>query len=703
MGVVPLKPPNDSKHILLAFAYMRAKGLAVGGVRACYSAVRRLQFVAMAMNMKRARLLIAAPLAAAGRRRCGRNKRRENERLRTPKMARNKAPTFVATCCRGRKTAQPQTSTILRSALTVVPGYVYGYALYTHITFAPWLDAQVKGAFRFTKVGHASITAVHRAGEDSKMKTIGLCMIAKNEANVITRCLDSARPLIDYVLLEDTGSTDGTPGIVREWLCRNNIPGLVIEEPWRDFAYNRSHALETLRKVETVDYAGIMDPDNQLVLEAGFDPVAFKEEMQHDIYHVQIRHGHYHWRLPYLFANHLPFRFIGVVHETLKLPITGLRETITEGFYVQTGREGWRNNNPRKYQDDAAMLEKALLTETDPFLISRYTFYLAQSYRDCGEPEKALTNYLKCAQQGFWQEEVFFSLFQAGILQESLGFPPEQVLATLLRASDASLPDRRVEPLHRAARYCRSLGRYEEGYHYAKCGSPLKMPENGLFVTNWIYAYGILEELARNAFCAGRPQESLKACQRLLRDGKVPAEVRTDVKKISDLAAGIVAGYYIVPIERLDSDKYRSNSEVLEEALSGEDDPFLRARYTFYLALCHQDEGEGGKALATSEDAVRLYRELPARDADASLLGFAAALDNLSHRLSDFARYEEALAASEEAVRLYREWSSSTPNAPPPELASALNNLARQLSHFARYEEALAATEAARTIQSRPM
>jgi cytochrome P450 len=535
------------------------------------------------------------------------------------------------------------------------------------------------------------------------MKTIGLCMIVKNEANVITRCLDSARPLIDYVLVEDTGSTDGTQDIVRKWLDRNNIPGLVIEEPWQDFAYNRSHALETLRQVETVDYAGVIDPDNQLVLEAGFDPVAFKEEMQHDVYHVQIRHGAYHWRLPYLFANHLPFRFIGVLHETLKPPTTELRETIAEGFYVQTGREGWRNNNPRKYQDDAALLEKALLTETDPFLIARYTFYLAQSYSDCGEREKALTNYLKRAQQGLWQEEIGWSLFQAGILQESLRFPPEQVLATLLRASDASL-DRRAEPLHQAARYCRSLGRYEEGYQYAKRGTPMKKPESGMGVINWIYDYGVLEELARNAFLAGRPQESLKVCQRLLREGKVPAELRTDVIKIADFAAGIVAGFYHVPnYNRLDSDKYRNDSEVLEEVLSAEDDTFLRARYTFYLALCHQNEGERGKALVASEEAVRLYRELPGRDADASMLGFAAALDNLSHRLSDFDRHEEALAASEEAVRLYREWSSSTPNALLPERASALDNLARQLSHFDRHEEALAASEEARTIQSRPM
>ena len=51
------------------------------------------------------------------------------------------------------------------------------------------------------------------------MKSIGLCLIAKNEAHVITRCIDSARPLVDFVLVVDTGSTDDTPRIVREYLA----------------------------------------------------------------------------------------------------------------------------------------------------------------------------------------------------------------------------------------------------------------------------------------------------------------------------------------------------------------------------------------------------------------------------------------------------------------------------------------------------
>ena len=99
-------------------------------------------------------------------------------------------------------------------------------------------------------------------------KTIGACMIVKNEARVITRCLDSLHSLVDYVLVEDTGSTDGTQTVIREWMLRNGVPGIVIDEPWRDFAFNRSHALAALRKLETVDYAMIIDADDQLVLES---------------------------------------------------------------------------------------------------------------------------------------------------------------------------------------------------------------------------------------------------------------------------------------------------------------------------------------------------------------------------------------------------------------------------------------------------
>jgi glycosyltransferase involved in cell wall biosynthesis len=57
------------------------------------------------------------------------------------------------------------------------------------------------------------------------MPTIGLCMIVRDEAHVVERCLDSVRPLIDGAVIVDTGSRDGTPEIVRAYLVRHGIPG----------------------------------------------------------------------------------------------------------------------------------------------------------------------------------------------------------------------------------------------------------------------------------------------------------------------------------------------------------------------------------------------------------------------------------------------------------------------------------------------
>ena len=87
-----------------------------------------------------------------------------------------------------------------------------------------------------------------------------LNMIVKNEAPVIRRCIDSVRPIIDRWVIVDTGSTDGTQDIIREHLL--DLPGELHERPWRDFAHNRSEALELARAQS--DYTLIIDADDTL-------------------------------------------------------------------------------------------------------------------------------------------------------------------------------------------------------------------------------------------------------------------------------------------------------------------------------------------------------------------------------------------------------------------------------------------------------
>lgn len=382
------------------------------------------------------------------------------------------------------------------------------------------------------------------------MKTIGLCMIVKNEAKVILQCLGSALPLVDYVLIVDTGSTDGTQDLIRGFLSSRNVEGIVIDEPWRDFAYNRSFALERLREIGSVDYAMIIDADDTLVLDPHFDPVIFKSRMDRDLYDVEVLHGDISFYRPQICSNRLPFCFKGVLHEYLEAPPRPITRLNAEGFRIATGRGGARSQNPRKYQDDAAVLMNVLATETDPFLTSRYTFYLAQSYKDCGEHEKALERYLQRAEQGFWNEEVYVSLLEAGNLMAALNRPFEDVIATYERAVQTVLT--RAEALHAASRYCRNQGLYAQGYDFARRGLNLKAP-SGLFVQPWVYDYGLLDEFSVNAYWAGAYQESLDACMKLIAAEKLPESMLKRVASNAQFAADKLQVHGRSPSERLAS------------------------------------------------------------------------------------------------------------------------------------------------------
>jgi glycosyltransferase involved in cell wall biosynthesis len=354
------------------------------------------------------------------------------------------------------------------------------------------------------------------------MKTIGLCMIVKNEAKVICRCLASVLPLVDYVLVVDTGSEDGTQQIIRTFLTSQDVRGAVIDEPWQDFAYNRSFALAKLREVEDIDYGLVIDADDIVVVDDGFDSQAFKAQLEHDSYEVQVTHGGISHFRTHIFSNRQPFFYRGVLHEYLEVASTNLTSGRAMGFSIHANASmgGGRSENPRKYHDDAALLERALAIETDPFLISRYTFYLAQSYRDCGEREKALANYIKRAELGHWNEEVYISLLEAGNLMTALQRPFEEVMATYERAYQ-TIPTRAEAP-YAAGHYCRMLGKNIEGYKHARRGVELTPPASGLFVQRWVYDFGLLDEFAINAYWAGAYRDSLDASLKLLASDKLP-------------------------------------------------------------------------------------------------------------------------------------------------------------------------------------
>jgi glycosyltransferase involved in cell wall biosynthesis len=341
-------------------------------------------------------------------------------------------------------------------------------------------------------------------------QTICLNMIVKNEAAVIRRCLDSVLPFIDYWVIVDTGSTDGTQDIIRAHL--HHLPGELHQRPWRDFAHNRSEAL--VLAGGKADFTLIIDADDAMEFPLGSQI----PQLTADCYTIDIQDVDMLYRRTQMVRGDQPWRYEGVLHEFLTCNDASSPQHLST-IRMRRNHDGARRKDPKTYQRDAAVLEAALLTETNPFLLARYRFYLAQSYKDCHEPAKALPHYLARAEMGYWQDEVFISLYRAAQMKEALGHPEGDVIDAYLRATDA-LPGR-IEALYAASRFCRHKRRYQEGYEIAKRGQGIRAPSDGLFVETGVYETGLLDELAINAYWTGRYQESLDLCLTLLATGKL--------------------------------------------------------------------------------------------------------------------------------------------------------------------------------------
>lgn len=351
------------------------------------------------------------------------------------------------------------------------------------------------------------------------MKTIGLCLIVKNESRVIQRCLDAFKPLIDYVLIVDTGSEDDTIARIETWLEHHQVPGRVFQESWRDYAYNRSDALKKMREVD-VDYVLMPDADEVLYWEPGADPMAFKSKLWADLYYIKTHSGSVEFFRPQLMSNRLRFYYVGVLHEFLDChdPIESRQDV--DAFYLRNHLDSHRNVSANKFIRDAEILKAALEDETDAFLISRYTFYLAQTLLDLERYEEALPYYERRLTQGFWEEERYWSLYKIAQIKQTLKRHPAHVFHAYLSAHE--ICPWRAEALHGAARFAREQECWQQAFLYAQAGLEIRKPAAALFSETWIYDYGLLDEYAVSAYYTGRYQASADACRALLQNERVP-------------------------------------------------------------------------------------------------------------------------------------------------------------------------------------
>ncbi len=341
-------------------------------------------------------------------------------------------------------------------------------------------------------------------------------MIAKNEAHVIARCLESVRPLVTSWVVVDTGSTDGTQQIVRD--CMKGLPGELHERPWRDFGSNRTEALALAKRLGK--FVLVIDADDTLELAPGF----VLPRLTADAYQLLVRDSTTAYWRTHIFNAHLDYRYEGVLHEVLVSSVPR-REERLPGVVYRRWVEGARSADPEKYRKDAAVLERALAAEPSN---ARYAFYLAQSWRDAGELSKAREAYRARAAMGGWDEEVWYSHLEIAKLSERLGDPEPEVVAAYLQAYEAR--PRRAESMCYLASYLRKKNRVVSAYPFAMVAAGTGPTSDRLFVDESVYAWRAQDEFAVAAYWTENYEQALATNERLLANHDLPLTERPRIE-----------------------------------------------------------------------------------------------------------------------------------------------------------------------------
>ncbi len=345
---------------------------------------------------------------------------------------------------------------------------------------------------------------------------ICLNMIVRNEAHVIERCLASVKPFIDHWVIVDTGSVDDTPERIAHAL--QGVPGTLHHRPWRDFGRNRTEALELARSHG--DYLLFIDADETL----GHSPGAAWPRLEGGAYSLEARYAELSYDRVSLVKSSLPWRWVGVLHEYLDTGEPMLQPRVP-GFLINVTPDGARSADPQKFTKDAAVLEAALLVEPDNL---RYRFYLAQSYKDGGQLEAALTNYQLRAAVGGWDEEAWYSLYECARLSLRLGLAHEKIVSEFLSAYQVR--PSRAESLTGLATYFRSRQEWHNAYMVASQAAQIPQPADRLFVDVTVYHWRAKDELALAAFYTDRKLQAQYLWSNLLASSHVPATERARIQ-----------------------------------------------------------------------------------------------------------------------------------------------------------------------------
>lgn len=175
------------------------------------------------------------------------------------------------------------------------------------------------------------------------MASISVCMIVKNEAAVLERCLNSLVGIPDEIVIVDTGSSDETKNIARRYTHK------VYDFPWvDDFAAARNFSLSKA----SCEYIYVADADEVLDRENRVRFIELKQALLPEVEVVEMGYSHEfahntteNFALehrPKLFRRLRQFQYMDPIHEVLRTDPVVYRSNIVV-HHCPTSNHGGRD------------------------------------------------------------------------------------------------------------------------------------------------------------------------------------------------------------------------------------------------------------------------------------------------------------------------------------------------------------------------
>ena len=312
-----------------------------------------------------------------------------------------------------------------------------------------------------------------------KSPTLCLNMIVKNESRIMPRIIQTVLPIIDSYCICDTGSTDGTPQLIQDLFKKAGVQGRVVHQPFYTFGYNRSFALRAAQ--DLADYVLLLDADMKLVVSPSFR----KESLTADVYTLEQGNADFSYKNVRILSTRLGATCVGSTHEYYGYPGTATVEFLPTLRIDDVGDGGCKQD---KFARDIRLLQEDLRLNPKN---DRAHFYLANTYRDTQQWDKAIEHYEERVKLGGWYEEVWYSRYALGKCHREKGDMPRAIQVWLEAYQQHPL---RAENIYEIVVHYRETGQSELAARFYQWAAAIPEPQDSLFIHHDIYKYKLAYE-----------------------------------------------------------------------------------------------------------------------------------------------------------------------------------------------------------------